>query len=83
MGAFKIIYVQKAEEDLDKLPARNALQIVRKIRRLEAGLHGDIKKLQNHDIAYRLRMGNFRILFDVDNDTITVRRIKDRKEAYD
>jgi mRNA interferase RelE/StbE len=46
-------------------------------------LHGDIKKLKGHDIAYRLRMGNFRILFDVDGDAIIVRRIKDRKEAYD
>jgi mRNA interferase RelE/StbE len=83
MSAFKIIYDEKARADLDNLQPKNALQIVRKIRHLENGLHGDIKKLKGHDIAYRLRMGNFRILFDVDDDTITVRKIKDRKEAYD
>ncbi len=83
MGAFKIIYDEKAREDLDGFPPKNALQIVRKIRRLESGLLGDIKKLKDHDFAYRLRMGNFRILFDVDGDTIAIRRIKDRKEAYD
>jgi mRNA interferase RelE/StbE len=83
MGAFKIIYTEKAREDLDNVPAKNALQIVRKIRRLEGGLPGDIKKLQNYDIVYRLRMGDFRILFDVDKQTIIVRRIKDRKHAYD
>jgi mRNA interferase RelE/StbE len=83
MGAFKIIYDEKAREDLDNLPLKNALQIVRKIGRLESGLHGDVKKLNHHEIAYRLRMGNFRILFDVDGHAITIRRIKDRKEAYE
>ena len=83
MGAFKIIYTEKAREDLDELPPKNAFQIVKKIRRLETGLHGDIKKLQGHDVTYRLRMGNFRILFDIDKQTIIVHKIKDRKEAYD
>jgi mRNA interferase RelE/StbE len=83
MDVFKIIYDEQAGEDLDNLSPKNALQIVRKIGRLENGLHGDIKKLKGRDIAYRLRMGNFRILFDVDGDAIIVRRIKDRKEAYD
>lgn len=83
MGAFKIIYDETAREDLDGLPRKNALQIIHKIVRLESGLRGDIKRLKGHDFAYRLRMGNFRILFDVDEDTITIRRIKDRKEAYD
>jgi mRNA interferase RelE/StbE len=83
MSAFKIIYDEKAREDLDGLPPKNALQIVRKIGRLASGLQGDIKQLKGHDIAYRLRMGNFRILFDVDGHTITIRKIKDRKEAYD
>ena len=83
MGAFTIIYDEKAREDLDQLPPKNALQIVRKIARLESGLQGDIKRLKGHGFAYRLRMGNFRILFDVDEDTMTIRRIKDRKEAYD
>ncbi len=83
MTAFKVIYTDKAREDLDALPSKNALQIVKKIGRLQAGLHGDIKRLQGHDVTYRLRMGNFRILFDVDKQTITVQRIKDRKEVYD
>jgi mRNA interferase RelE/StbE len=83
MNVYQVIYDELAQTDLDSLPPRNALQIVRKIGRLENGLHGDIKKLKDHDVAYRLRMGDFRILFDVDDGTIIVRRIKNRKEAYD
>ena len=83
MSAFKIIYSEPAKEDLDALPLKFAAQIVKKIRRLENGLHGDIKRLKEHDVSYRLRMGDFRILFDVNKNVIVVRRIKDRREAYD
>ena len=83
MSAFKIIYSEPAKEDLDALPVKFAAQIVKKIRRLENGLLGDIKRLKEHDVSYRLRMGDFRILFDVVKDVIIVQRIKNRKEAYD
>jgi mRNA interferase RelE/StbE len=79
---YRIIYTDVAREDLDRLPQRQAAQIVKKIARLQHGLHGDIKRLQNHDHAYRLRMGDFRILFDIVKDAIVIQRIKDRKDAY-
>ena len=41
------------------------------------------RQLQKHDVTYRLRMGDHRILFDVEGGRIIIRRIKDRKEAYD
>ena len=83
MAHYEIIYTEPAREDLDALPPRQAGQIVRKIRRLQTGLVGDIKRLQNHDVMYRLRMGDYRILFDVDGGCIIIHRVKDRKEAYD
>jgi mRNA interferase RelE/StbE len=83
VSAFKIIYSKPSKEDLDALPAKFSAQIVKKIRRLENGLHGDIKRLKEHDISYRLRMGDFRVLFDVNKNVIVIRRIKDRREAYD
>ena len=79
----KIQYTEGAAEDLARLPKRMAEQIVRKITRLEHGLHGDIKRLQDHDIAYRMRSGDFRILFDVEDDTIVVQQIGNRKDIYD
>ena len=43
----------------------------------------NIKKLTNFEPAYRLRVGNYRILFDVvDNTTIIIARISHRKETY-
>jgi len=58
-----IDYSQEALDNLRILPRRFADQIVRKISRLEHGLMGDIKRLQAGDFGYRLRSGNYRILF--------------------
>jgi len=40
------------------------------------------KKLTNFEPAYRLRVGNYRILFDVVDDEIQIGRILHRKESY-
>jgi mRNA interferase RelE/StbE len=42
----------------------------------------NVKKLTNFEPAYRLRVGDYRILFDVTEDTIEIGRILHRKESY-
>ena len=79
----KIIYTEIALEDLQRIPKRFAGQIVAKITRLEGGLQGSVKRLTNFDCDHRLRCGDYRVLFDLENDTILVHRILHRKEAYD
>jgi mRNA-degrading endonuclease RelE of RelBE toxin-antitoxin system len=51
---YQIEYGASALEDLDDLPARERAQILRKIERLEYGLHGNIKHLHDAEAAYRL-----------------------------
>ena len=73
----------EAEENLARLPKRIAAQIVSKLARLESGLSGNIKRLQHATAGYRLRSGDYRILFDIEAGTVIVQRVKHRKEAYD
>jgi len=80
---YQIEYGSSALEALDRLPARERAQIIRKIERLEQGLHGNIKRLHVAEAAYRLRMGDYRILFDVGGSVIIIRRIGNRKDVYD
>jgi mRNA interferase RelE/StbE len=80
---YQIEYGPSSLNDLDDLPARERAQILRKIERLKLGLHGNIKHLHNAEAAYRLRMGDYRILFDVESDVIIIRRIGNRKDVYD
>jgi mRNA interferase RelE/StbE len=72
----------KAIKDLKALPKSEAKKVVEKIRSLEKGLSGDIKKLTNFTHEYRLRVGNYRVLFEIEEQRILVYRIKHRKEAY-
>ena len=82
-GRYKIEYAADALEDLRALPKREAEQILRKVLRLEHGLHGNIKRLQNADAGFRLRMGDYRILFDVVDGKILVQKVGNRKDVYD
>ncbi|HEX9653307.1 MAG TPA: type II toxin-antitoxin system RelE/ParE family toxin [bacterium] len=49
---------------------------------MENDLRGDVKRLTNHTAEYRLRIGNWRVLFEVEGNTIIIYRIKHRREAY-
>jgi mRNA interferase RelE/StbE len=80
---YEIVYGATAVEDLDSLPAKHRAQILRKIERLHSGLHGDIKRLQSADVTYRLRMGDYRVLFDVEGSVIVIRRVGNRRDIYD
>jgi mRNA interferase RelE/StbE len=80
---FQIEYGASALDDLDGLPARERAQVLRKIERLHLGLHGDIKRLHEAEAMYRLRMGDYRVLFDVEGGVIVIRRIGNRKDVYD
>ncbi|WP_321778021.1 type II toxin-antitoxin system RelE/ParE family toxin [Sulfurimonas sp.] len=42
----------------------------------------NIKKLTNFEPAYRLRVGNYRVLFDVLDDIITIGRVLHRQNSY-
>jgi mRNA interferase RelE/StbE len=80
---FQIQYAKLAIENLRELPKPVAAQIMRKISRLEGRLVGNIKKLRAADFGYRFRMGHYRILFDLEGDTIVIHKIAHRKEVYE
>ena len=72
----------KAIKDLQSIPKQNAKKIVKKIKSLEQGLEGDIKKLTKFTPEFRLRIGSYRVLFEIEENTIIIYRIKHRKEVY-
>ncbi len=80
---FEIEYGPSAIRDLDRLPERERSQILRKIERLRKGLHGDIKRLHEAEYSYRLRSGDYRILFDLEQDLIIIRRVGHRRDIYE
>lgn len=43
---------------------------------------GDVKKLQGYLVDYRLRVGDLRVIFSVEDDIITVKDVLPRGQAY-
>jgi len=83
---FRIIYAKSVEKDLRHISPPNLLKIKSGIESLEKFPNlPQIKQLKNHPIAdYRLRVGNYRILFDVnwDDKEIYILKIGHRKDVY-
>jgi len=72
----------RAEKDLRNLSRQDQQRIVEKLRLARDDLHGDIKRLVQFQPTYRLRVGNYRVLFEIESDKIVVYRVLHRREAY-
>jgi mRNA interferase RelE/StbE len=60
-----------------------AIGILRALHRYAETGKGRVKPLSGEfEGLLRLRVGNYRVLFDETEDTITVHRVSDRREAY-
>lgn len=73
-----ITYSKPAIKAIERMDSATKQRIRTAIQRIPAG---DIKKLKGFTVAYRLRVGDWRILFDMGAD-ITITNILPRGEAY-
>jgi mRNA interferase RelE/StbE len=72
----------RAEKDLRAIPKRDGVRIAKAVLALGNGLAGDVKKLTNFTPEYRLRVGDWRVMFEIAGDKIIIYRILHRREAY-
>ncbi len=72
----------RALKDGKRIPKAILKRIGEKIALLENDLQGDVRHLTRFSPEYRLRVGNYRVLFEVDGNQVVVYRIKHRKDAY-
>ena len=73
----------RASKDLGKIPGAMATRIADALENLASGLKGDVKRLTNFTPEYRLRVGDYRVLFEIeDKKRIVVYRVRHRREAY-
>lgn len=67
---YRIIIKKRAKKFIDKLPANERRRVALAIQQLPNG--EDIKKLKGHSDLLRLRVGDYRIIFSVDNGELIV-----------
>ncbi len=73
----------KALRDLKRLSPEVSRRIEEKIQLLSNDLAGDVKRLVNFTPGYRLRVGDWRVLFRPEGTRLIVYRIVHRSEAYE
>ena len=49
---------------------------------LENELTGNVKRLTNYTPEYSLRVGDWRVLFEIEKQNIIIYRVKHRSKAY-
>lgn len=80
----KIIFEKSAEKFYRKQPANQRERILKAIKHLPET--GDIKKLKGFDGLFRLRVGDYRVLYTLDRETgkiiIDVIEIDNRGQVY-
>ena len=80
---FKIIWDEKAYDSLNKLEPVISRRILKKVDGLsENPFSKDIKKLKGNG-DFRLRVGDYRIIFSIEKDTIQILKVGHRKNVYD
>ena len=79
----EVIVLDKALKELSKISKPQARKILDAIENLSKYPDiQNIKKLKNHTPTHRLRVGDYRVLFDIEEDKIIVGRVRHRKKAY-
>lgn len=79
---YQIEFKPRTIKDCKSINKKELQLIFSKIEILSDNLQGDVKKLTNHSPEYRLRVSDYRILFETENDKVIIYRIMHRKEAY-
>lgn len=75
----KILYSKSAVKSIKSLNEPIKSNIRTAIEKLP---QGDIKKLQGYTSSYRLRVGNYRVIYTIKTDEIFIEDILPRGSAY-
>jgi mRNA interferase RelE/StbE len=79
---YTVILTDEVKGALRNLPLVLRREIGHKLFLLEEDLRGDVKKLKGSRNEYRLRVGDYRVLFELEGRVVSVYAVGDRKKIY-
>lgn len=83
IGRRKIVWRDPAKTQLRAIEQPVALRILHSLARFAAAGEGDVKRLQGIEPPeFRLRVGDYRLRFHDDGQTLYVTAVKHRRDAY-
>ena len=85
MKRYEVVFSKRAEKDIERLPAR----VVEKIIPVIVSLEGNprpfgCKKLKGYTDLWRIRIGNYRIIYSIEDKIkiVEIIRVGHRKDIY-
>lgn len=85
MEQYSIQFTKSAQKELSRIPEKDQFRIISRIQELSRDPRpAKSKKLTNEE-KYRVRQGNYRILYQIKDEEliIVLVKIRHRKEAYE
>ena len=79
---YTVILTDEVKAKLRTLPLALRREIGHKLFLLEEDLAGSVKKLKGSRNEYRLRVGDYRAIFELEGRTVTVYAVGNRKDIY-
>jgi mRNA interferase RelE/StbE len=77
-----ISFTKNAKKDLEKLEHFIRIRIIKQIEKMGNEGRVYIKKIKGSKNDYRLRIGDYRVIFTLENKNITIHKIGHRKNIY-
>ncbi|MEK7129764.1 MAG: type II toxin-antitoxin system RelE/ParE family toxin [Patescibacteria group bacterium] len=78
----KITILPRAEKELRKLPKFDQIAVAAKIRTLPTPQIAGEEKLTGYAHIYRVRVGNYRIVYKKTSESIAIVLIRHRRDVY-
>ena len=81
--SYRLVYTQKAVRDIDRLDAGVKKRIGATLLRFKDNPLQYAERLTDPELGgYRFRIGDYRVIFDIEGNDIVVLRVGHRKEIY-
>lgn len=84
MESYRIVVKKSVYKDLKKIPKKDVLRILEAIKTLSENPRPPQSKKLSGQEKYRLRQGNYRILYSIEDDKLIVQVVKvgNRRDVY-
>lgn len=83
--SYKVKFTKSAKKQLRRLPLDVQERIQARVNdlKIEPRLDG-VKKLKGQENSYRIRIGDYRVVYEIEDDVlkVTVVKVKHRSEVY-
>ncbi|KAB2960851.1 MAG: type II toxin-antitoxin system RelE/ParE family toxin [Candidatus Methylomirabilis oxygeniifera] len=80
---YRLVYTQRAAIDIQRLDPKTKERVRKALSRYQSDPLSYADKLTDSKLgSYRFRIGDYRVVFDLEGDEIVVLRIGHRREIY-